>query len=467
MKLTNLESELGNKKSVELSLKQDMKWDWNDIPDCHLTNLDDNFRIDEILDKNGFVLRVTNYATLQTNLIIISEVKNDERFLKREIQNFLDSKKFIDDSHNEFLIKFEEIFIEKNLTKNGLAKIIKVLENCDYFLHHNNLQQPFQFENKHVISHYNQNELIKILLDLVSLFKLCEESKKVAILANSVICHARGSYKILLQNFIASPSTQHLIFDFENPQKMPRKFSNKLEIQKSSHKTTDTLENEDILKSAHKTEELKLSRSIVPYRFAVATCYELFKQMVINNHNIDPTESEKIKQLVTQNKQTKFKRLFAFFDEINKQETGTLSFDKIDTWIGKMTDHLNVYWNTFYAFKNEGISLLSRPIFQNMRLLRLEITSEVNDLKNTIDIISQQLKTKKKLNTLELCMNGCCVCSRECQKVLEGILEGRNLKRFSWECAQNHLDSGNILCLCEILRLNNLHSINLNFSEFF
>lgn len=427
------------------------------------------YKIIHTFDSNGRVLRVQDYTTLEFYTALKIELK-DEKMIIREFKNFEETKQLISNLKNPFLINLVDIFFDESFSKAGKVQIVKIFENIDYFLDLNSSQKYFSFLEKHSIEHFNQNEFIKILYDFILLFKSCDELTKTIVMPNTAICQQKGQFKFLLQNIIDLPFEKPVsknLEENENVQMNHQKgFTNKLDLQKDSHRTTDTADTEKQENLQEQTTNNKnAKKSVFYYRFAVALCYELFKKMTCKVNEISEDRVELIGQLIAQQKTNKFKEMFEFFDMINKTSLNNVTFYQIDEWLTAIANHLQRHWNTYYFFKNSNIELFQEPIYRDIKSVKLVLDENEEKISETAKIISEQIRLHTKLTTLDLILSGSCLSSLECQKILEGALVPLNISRFSWHCCHNNINSDNISCLCKILTKNPLKSIDLDFSK--
>ena len=157
---------------------------------------------------------------------------------------------------------------------------------------------------------------------------------------------------------------------------LENKAQNKLELVKSFYQTADTNKQNIVgLKKAVQSRTVELKRSIIPFKFAVSSCFEIFKSCFKNETT--PKHINKFtRNLIFEKRATPHRKLFEFFDEIQSTNFLNFEFNSFENVIQKMSEYLSFYNNTFYTFNDDSIDLLQKPSYRNFCQLRLELTTD-------------------------------------------------------------------------------------------
>ena len=239
-----------------------------------------------------------------------------------------------------------------------------------------------------------QADLVQLLHDNLVLFKECEDNATVPVLQNSLNVFSRGTHKILVQHFLPAELVYpdvHPIFGEEECPAKRKPILNKLELQKSSLKTTDAFAVEESVAEKRKSHfKNEFKKTALPYRFAMSSCFELFKEGLLASCDVQPTEEQLI-ELIRRRRESSFKRLFEFMEMVRGIGDEDLDSDAVHTVIGKMSLFLEPYKSGFFSFANECICILQKPVFHGTTQLRLELTGECRDVKKTCDVLLHHL----------------------------------------------------------------------------
>lgn len=453
------------------------------IGSTNLKSFSDSYEVVKQLDCHGFVLRVKCKQSQELRTAILSNINSDIRILKKHLDAFYQDKFFIESLKTSSLLKFIEIFIDEKTLINSTSKVYRVFENMDHLVFTGDCQKFYDIAQKTNFTEFSQNDLIQILFDCLELFKLFENYGMIPILQNSLFCYSAGTHKILIQNLIPAPIEKvdvHQIFDEEVFKTNKRGFTNKLEIQKSSCKTAESIGNGEVLQESAKKDtkttkkRSEFKKSILPYKWSITMCYELAKMGTLNQHMTSDEILEFMEYDSVESKnefglknRAQFKKLFEFFDEINSIEKTDLYFGAIDRVLSKMRKYLENYWHSFYSFCNHNIAILQKPLYKNASQVRFEFKKGSYDTPDVIDSTLKELKKNRKYSTLEFMFHDPGLSTKNINEVIESVTHTHTLKRFSVEVIDNQVMPETIESLVRILGHNKLEFLNISFKGWF
>lgn len=451
------------------------------------------------LDTKGQLYRVASSATGQTSVAFLSELPVDYCQANRHCDAFLSSLQAMAVLGSEFPLQLRDVFIDRALSVNGNLKLWKVYESCPAFLHHGASDRLLSFPERGCVVTAGQNDFLTVLFELTKFFRQCEQFDLIPNLMHLAVGVKGGRYRLLLQGFVPKPPMLrpirvHQIFEEESQPEWGAKrgFFNKLEIQKSSHRTAESFETEPprpdpepqtpkfvasncvsprsqhYLVRPSPTPKLDTQvldqRARTPFDFAVAVTYEMAKNQLVQTLPFSNPGQNDIDSVVGHAKDDKLARLFEAFDLINASAGADLTLQTVDSWLAKMKEHLSHPTDTFYAFKDDAIALARRPLFKALKMVRLQLTEQASDQTAAASTIAWYLAAKR-LRVLELVLNGVQLTGEELEKVFSSLALQKGLARLSLECVENELTPTCIKHLCATVQQSPLTSISLNFAE--
>lgn len=420
----------------------------------------------ERLDTQGLVFRVACAQTDQTFVAITCELPLDVNAVLSHFDTFDVSQKIASLLQTDFLLNFIDVFLDRGLSATGRLRVWRVFESAEFFFCAGNSDRVLSFPSKNVVSCPEPSKFVVLLSQVVHLFRECDWLDRLPNLQHCAIGCQNGRLKMLIQGFTCRPVLfpslwPHPIFGEEHHFDSHRKgsFQNKLEIQKSSHRTTDALESDPTIPKAPSDRvpaRLLPKSAHFAYKFAVALCYEILKNSVASGPGRPPLPFAK---------DHKYQNLFCFFDKINSQSPEELTFEVIDAWLEAMKASLAPRQDAFYSLRDDKILLLSRPSLSEARMLRLTVTAHAANLPAIVDAIVHKLGEGTKLSVLELIFNESSLQPGQIRRILESLAHQTALVGFRFESAGCPLSGDNLLCLRQIIQSCQLSSISLNLSQ--
>lgn len=391
-----------------------------------------------------------------------------EKLISTIFNQFYSDQKFVDVLGNDFLLKYYEIFVDCTCGDINKICVYKIIEKMDYPLFNSHHPNKIALSQRHVVKHFNENEIIKILNDLISFFQTCDFADKKVLVSGSMICYSKDRYRLFIGGFENKlPAIAHkAIFDEEEKNQPPQGpvFLNKLEIQKSSHKTTDTANTEQLPENNCSKTRVDL-KTVDYYKLCVSICYGLFKDMAYAFFGISPDNKQSFYSILSKEKFSKFTNLLEIFEIINQTKPETVNYECVDTWRGKMSQYISTYFDSFFNFKNQEVLLLNQPIFSGIHKLKLELSHNLSNVHCLASFISKELQKLDKLTSLELHLNDVLLNPHELLEIFQPITQMNGLTRLVLKLCHNNIDQQCIDRLVEITSNRSLDTFDVSLCE--
>lgn len=447
-------------------------------PDIVLKKFDNHYKVLQVFDNEESIMQVKCYKSLKKFTAIKTEMQFKETQITSMFNSFRQSKEFIETMDDAFLLKHHEFFVDNQFFSQNKIIVYQIFEKMDYPLFNSNHPLKNHLMQKHVIKHFNENEIIKILHGLISFFQVCEFSGKKPHISNALICFSKGCYKLLIRGFeemAIIPSSQ-IIFGNEQSidtnivhQNSPvsSNFTNKLEIQKSSHRTADTINKNDCQTSSKIMQIEKIKHpSINYYKYAVSMCSGLFKDMAFAFFGVNSENNQSLSSFLSKDKFSKFGNLLEMFEKINNNDSNTIDYQTVDEWNSKMTDCIDNYFESYFSFKNQEVLLLNQPIFSDMKNLRLELSHDLPNIHTLLAFMIKELQKMRKLTSIEYQFNDCLLNSAEINALVKPLEEMKSLNKIIIKLCHNNFDGSFINHLAQILNGKKLETFDISLCEF-
>lgn len=472
------------------------------LTNLKIAKLEDNYKNIKYLDFSENYSIVLSYKSLKKYLCITSYIRKDKNEIKKEFENFENLKKIIKKKENPILLKYEEIFIEKNSLNLKKIQIVKIYEEIEYMLFNQYYLKQVDLKEKHVLKHYEENEILKIFKDMIKVIKIFREENLGVSFWQFFIFFNKNSYKLFvsgvkengIEDFV-SLGNSHFepdclgIKNIENFKKIENQKNlgnlTKIENQKNlaNLKNNKEIENTKIPKNNKKRENAEnpiktkntqnAENSKTPeipknpktqilikssLKFAALLNYGFFKEVVGAYHNFNPKNIEKLIYLNKQGKISGFKKVLDLLIKILLKEQKSDILKKSENFLEK---NLDLYYNTLFVFRNNEIFLADQPIFKFIRKVSFEINLEIEDVSKIMSFIGKKLKKKKNLLSLNLKFRNCTLFTYNIVEICESLKNMKNLQNFHFNFSENNLDDNFIEKLQKNLHVENLQIFEL------
>lgn len=436
---------------------------------CNLIqSFEEHYEVLESFDNFSKFLKVRHLKTNQLRTAIFSTEQHDVVSIKRQIENFKQTKRFFESIKSSFYLDLIDIFVEKSSITEHSVEIVRIFEGIDTLTHSNQALNFYDFKPVFRPFELNQSDLIQILYDSVVLFKTLEDLGMSPILQNSLFVQTNKTHKILIQHvcvMTVENTNFHPIFGFEKSKEEIKGFTNKLEIQKSSFHTVESNDERHQNNKSNHNKVKNLKKSVLPYRFAVSSCFELFKSVLRQKYQSTCVNDDHLKTLVSEQKTTSFKKLFNFFDHLNAVTELDLKFGILEEVIHRIHNYLEVFCRVFFSFKNECLSILKKPVYKNATQLRMEITDDCKEVNKCIELLTSELSKNRNLVTLELHLSHISLGRVDLENLTDLISNLTTLKRFSFELLNNTISEKVIRLLSKIISDNKIEVLSIDFEQ--
>lgn len=377
-------------------------------------NLEENYKLKKKLDSEGTFAILLSYNDLQTVFAIRTDYPRNIGLIEHTFEKFEQDKRKLERIKADCVILPIEIFVDKRfLDGHCNPRVWKIFQPIEYILHcPYYLYQPLLLR-KHFIKHFHENELLKILHDLLELLRhLAEQNARINFL-NFYIVFAQNKYKFLIHSLIDSNSIQE---DFE--------------------------------------EQMK---------YSVFILYGLLKEMIFVFYN---TKENSIEQLVSLGKEKKLDRFvhaFAIFKAILVRDGSSLvSAEGLERLLLTL---LEDYLNTLYVFKNKEVFLLDQPLFRYVKRLHLEVSSNVERISFLLQFIASTLTEKTQLSLIYLKISDCMMNTKEAIQIITSLSHSHQLEYLLLDFSFNNIDD-TIVDSLSLIPLRQLKSFKFDISGF-
>lgn len=436
------------------------------LPNVIIRKFENHYKTIEKFDQKNSILRVKSYRTAEEFTALRFEVEIEPNEIQKLFENFEMDKKVMRELDCSSLVKTVELFVDAKLLATNKVQVFRILEKCEYPLFISCNSERTEFLQKHVVKHFNENEIIRILLEMLVFFQKCEFAGKKPVLSNLMICYCDDRYKMVINEFEKTEKQNSNKSSFENTKTAKTTkpiFDNKLEIEKASLKTNDTLENEEETETQEKkTVSFDFGEL---YHFAAKVCGGLFKDMAVAFFGIGLNNQESFYSILTREKFSKFGNLLEILECIEKSEISKINYQEVDKWILKMQNWLQIYFESFFSFKNQDVFLLNQPIFCDIKRLRLELSHDNSNTRQLVGFMSKELMRMSEVRSLDMCFNDCLLSSSEIALLLEPVNKMSHLQRLVLKLCHNNIERVFLDSIRGITFAENLETFDLSLCE--
>jgi hypothetical protein len=402
-----IKESLKNIKNEQQSTK--LKMLTNYLKEYKTLVFEDNYKTIQNFDNGGKYSIILSYKKMKKYFCVKMTLNKNLKLIKEEFDNFNNIKetaKFLKDG---ILVKYKKIFIEKNSIKLKKIEIVKIFEDIEYILYNQYYIRKIDLREKHVLKHYEENEILKIFKDMIKMLKIFKSKNYKINFWNFFICYKNNTYKFFLNSV---------------------KSSNSIEIG----------------------NELKL---------AALLNYGLFKEVVGAYFNFNPQNIEKLIEINNKGKIEGFQRVIDLLvNVLIKENTNkkTISEDLINK-------NLEEFYQTLYLFKNQDIFLADQPIFKFIKKITFEIDEPVDDISRLMNFVGDKLNQNKELISLNLKFNNCALFNYNTIKILNAFKTIKKLQNLQLNFSENNLDDFFVDELVKNLDSSNLQIFDFVFNE--
>ncbi len=269
-------------------------------------------------------------------------------------------------------------------------------------------------KEKHVVKHYEQNEIVKVLQDLIHLVKFVNSEKKSINFWNFYICFEHQSYKFFISQFQDEARPSEVLSD--------------------------------------------------QIKFASILSYGLLKELIYAFYNIRSRGLENLLRLVKEKRLLKFSEIFQLIIDILLKED--IIFEQtLQSYESQMSSQLERYWNNSYSFKNEEIFKLDFPIFKFISKIHLEVSKRMDHIDHLVKFVCQKLVFKQSLESLTLKFPRNVLTNVELSQFVEAIDALKHLKNLDLDFSDNNFDDRSAEYLFDKLKFRNFESFVVDLSE--
>lgn len=445
------------------------------------------------IDTEGRLFKVVSAEDGKMSVAVSKELSFDFKEVKRHFGLFKHSQSAHRRLNSQFLLEPQQTFLDQALSPEGKLRIWTVYEYCPYFLTQGTSGRGIQLPAQNVILEIELRHFLTALLELLWLFKNTLELNLIPNLSDYAIGVKNGQFKFLIagiaqQSSMGGTIKQHPIFEDEQTFIFERKQGfNKLDIQKSSHRTAESFEieipefcnfsstprlspivspNHSAVKNVQMatTEFQKTDSNQFLLKFAVSVCYEMFKSSLLHSKSISAKDKTAVKNAITEAKNDQFKDLFVTFDKLNSLTS--VNHFLLNDLIKSLQLKLQKAPHKFITFKDETLAMLRRPIYSNLRQVRFELSDSATDCNQCIEAIVESLN-EKQFSVIELFFSNASLKADQMATVAESLKKQWNVRHLSinWpSCPTNDICIDRI---CQLLQSStpNFIAINLNNTE--
>ena len=97
--------------------------------------------------------------------------------------------------------------------------LYRIYESVDGILHSNRSENSHNFKQTMLKLKMNQNDLIQILLDMVSGLQIFDNSEKIPLFQNSIHCYNKLGHRFLIQHYILAQKNSTRLYPNHNNDK--------------------------------------------------------------------------------------------------------------------------------------------------------------------------------------------------------------------------------------------------------
>lgn len=426
-------------------------------------------------DEGETLFLARDYDTEKTLTVLVLEVEANQAKVERLFAHFEAEKAFLEQIDSPFVVKFVDMFADFKPSDPSVVLLYKILEEIDYPLYNSNSNLKIRLKQKLVVKHFNENEIIRILLNLVKFFQICELAGRKPLISNALICHGSNNYKFLVSGFeerptpVLSMSSLCSLFGENGPSpkngSKDRSKFNKLDIQKASHRTADSMANIDDQPAKPHSSWDEGYRIAIYYNYSISLCNGLFKDMAASFFGTNLPNDGSASTFFSQDKLERFQNLMGCLRAMRNDLNGPITLQTIEEWIARMTQCLEKSSQAFFSFKNQEVLLLNQPIFSDMRQLRLELSHDLPNPSPYFAFISKELRRMSDVESLDLLFNDCLLNHDEIFNILDPITKMSRLKRLVLKLCHNNLYRKFIAQIGQIVANRPIETFDLSLCE--
>lgn len=376
----------------------------------------DNFKIIKKVDAEATMLLVKSYKDFKPYLALAFEVFNNEVDVLREFKQFNHSKEASEGLVNRRFVEFKEIFIEKTSDEEfSKIKGWKIFSPLEYVLYNPYYLTNIQFCEKHVIKHYDESEVSKILHDMIALIKELQGQGLTLSFKNFFIVYTEDGYKFLVDSFEADK--------FEGQETVSDQF-----------------------------------------KFAALVVYGLLKELICAYYDIRANRVNKLVELYEKRHLNQFDSII---DEIKKALSDDMLIpkEKIETTGRMLREKLEKYLNVLYIFRNSEIYLMDQPIFINIKRVFLEVHSNFDRISHLVNFLVQNIPKRTALEALSLKIPNCTLSNYDASKVVVALKPLSLLQHLFLDLSNNNVNDDIVECLKANLQAGSLSSFEVWLSD--
>lgn len=452
----------------------------------------DHFKLIRNFDDKSTVLLVKNYENGKIFTAVRTQIENNQAKAEHLFAAFERDKKLLEELNLPFVLRLLDFFVDPLPETSGLLNNYLIFEQIEYPLFNSNQTAKINLVPKHVVKHFDENEILRILLDLIVFFRSCEVVGRRPLISTALVCYSNSQYRLMVRGFEereqgAGRKAFRGLFEEEEKEtggedKISRAGINKLDIQKSSHRTTDSLTNleepeEKSAEQATSNVECSLPKSQSSltrqasvktdycYQFSVSLCNGFFRDMASALFGVGIEQNETRMQTFTAEHFSKFSNLLEAFRVITADLTRSVTCEQVDHWIEMITSQLNRFFNLYFSFKNQEVLLLDQPIFSKVKRLTLELAHDLSNPGTYVKFIAKELRRMPELEMLDLSLNDCVVNFDELSKILESLVKMKRLNKLILKLSHNNLQEEFVGLVAELLDGRALETLDLSLCE--
>ena len=403
-------------KDLETASRQDKFKKICGLREVQVKRFADYYKVIKKLDMDGTNLIVKSYKNLQVCYARCFEVFNNEVEVLRLFKEFKQCQDRVVELENHKVVRFKEIFIEKEYDEDYCKlKGWKVYEKFNYILFNSYYIANMYFAEKHVVKHYEENEIGKIFLDLMKLVKGLADKKLRVSFRNFFIVHTDCGYGFVLENIEDTPETT----------------------------------------------ESALSEQ---YKYTALLCYGLLKELVFAFYDIRVNKIERLFELYEKRSIKKFDRIILELRMalIGEEQVGEL---KIEESGNRLRDQLERYLDLPHNFRNDQIFLIDQPLFNKIRKMYIEVSPSFNRVSEAVRMLGLNLPLKKDIQSIAVRMPDCCLFDHDAIKIVKTFSNFPKLKGIYLDFSINNIGDEFVDCLVNSVKNVKLKNFKIQLND--
>lgn len=381
-------------------------------PSIAVKKFENFYKPERKLDMEGSYVVLLGYADLKAYFGIRTDYPSDLNLITITFEKFARDRRALADGASRTVLLPVELFVDQRvLESQDKPRLWRIFESLEYILYCPYYLTPVHLTRRHFIKHFQENEVLKILHNLLDLLKqLSARSLRINFLQFYVV-FSENRYKFMVCSLIHSDELQR---DFD-----------------------------------------------AQLKFGAFVLYGLLKEMIFAFYN---TKENTIAALISLNGEKKLDRFvhaFAIFTDLLTRDAADLdSIARLEQLVVRLLDD---YLSTLYVFKNKEIFLLNQPVFRYIKRLHIEVNASVDRLSNVLEFVAKTLAEKEELLLLFLKLSECLMSSGEAVRILKALSGARALEYLLLDFSYNNLDDTVVEHLCNV-HVRSLKSFRTDFS---